>query len=685
MWQKIQRKTFARWVNNVLEPRQMTCSDNLEEELKSGVVLYNLLELMTEKKLPKINDKPKIGIQKIENLNKCLKFIQAEGIVLVGVGAEDLHDGRTKLVLGMIWTFILRYHLEGEEGDEEMGGRSALLEWCNNVLNPQGLSVSNFTSSWKDGRAFCGLVNALEPGVINLADCPPENAVSNLDRSFDESWTRFHFPKLLDAIEVAETPDELSILTYVSYFRQYLSKHTAFAANCYAEGPGLTDALTFTPATFTVFACDEAGARVTRGGAFIKCSLLDKNKKHVAKVAIKDNLDGTYLCTYEAECPPGVYDLHVKVGSVPIKDSPFHPEIIPGEPDPIKCIASGPGLSQAVAGEKSEFTIQMKNFKDENIKKGGATVLATLKDPSGDIPVTVQDNRDGTYTCTYVPRTADDLKLDIKLKTIAFGTGDVQGAPFTVSVTPGAPSANHTFATGDGLTLATAGVSSPITIQVMDEFGNAVKSGGAPIKGTLTYLTENLPPVDLEVFDNNDGTFTANYTLDKAGDYTLDLKLGDAPIKDAPFDLHVDPASTSVENAEVTWLGNPVAGTTAGRVQLRDQFMNLQFKGGDKVVAEFVPKTPASVTAVDKGDGTYDIVYPLGVKGKHKVSVKVNGKPVPGGDRDVEIEDKPVPEETKKEVTKVLPHSAHILNRLLAKANGAEQASLLRELSSFKS
>lgn len=49
----------------------------------------------------------------------------------------DVHDGRTKLVLGMIWTLILRFHLEGDENEEDLGFRSALLEWCNNVLNPQ--------------------------------------------------------------------------------------------------------------------------------------------------------------------------------------------------------------------------------------------------------------------------------------------------------------------------------------------------------------------------------------------------------------------------------------------------------------------------------------------------------------------------------------------------------------------
>jgi hypothetical protein len=41
----------------------------------------------------------------------------------------------------------------------------------------------------------------------------------------------------------------------------------------------------------------------------------------------------------------------------PIKDAPFHPVIEPGEPEPGKCIAEGPGLTNAVSGETAHFTI----------------------------------------------------------------------------------------------------------------------------------------------------------------------------------------------------------------------------------------------------------------------------------------------------------------------------------------
>jgi len=310
-------------------------------------------------------------------------------------------------------------------------------------------------------------------------------------------------------------------------------------------------------------------------------------------------------------------------------------------------------------------------------------MIATLCDPQGDIPVTVKDNLDGTYTCTYVPRTANKVKLDVKLKTIAFGTGDVQGAPFSVSVAPGAPSASYTFAEGPGLSNATAGLRTPVKVFLRDEFSNTLTLGGVPITGQLkSQETGEVVPVS--VVDNGNGTFDLSYDIEKAGEYELNIKLDGKLIKDAPFKIEVDPGISSVDNAEVSWLGNPTAGLTGGTIQLRDQFMNLQFKGGDSVVAEFKSKTPSNVTAFDKGDGTYDISYPFGAKGKHSVDVRLNGNTVPGSPWEVDVQESPLDEESKKKVDLLLPRSSFIMHRLLLKASPNERNALLKELAAVK-
>lgn len=48
-------------------------------------------------------------VQKAENVNKALEFITSRGVKLTNIGPEDIIDGNIKLILGMIWTLILRF------------------------------------------------------------------------------------------------------------------------------------------------------------------------------------------------------------------------------------------------------------------------------------------------------------------------------------------------------------------------------------------------------------------------------------------------------------------------------------------------------------------------------------------------------------------------------------------------
>uniref|UniRef100_A0A6B2KZD0 Calponin-homology (CH) domain-containing protein n=1 Tax=Arcella intermedia TaxID=1963864 RepID=A0A6B2KZD0_9EUKA len=660
----------------------MRCSDSLEEEFKDGVLLHALLTICSGKQLPKITPKPKVQIQKLENVTKTLKWMQQNGIKLVATGSEDIHYGRTKYVLGMVWTLILYYQLDSSEDEEELGMsmRSALLEWCNNILQPQGITVKNFTDHWKDGRAFSGLVNALQPNTIDLASVVPETSVENLTVAFNKAHELFQFPKMLEAEELVQYQDELSIITYVSYFRAYLSKFAAFAGTTYAEGPGLTEALAFKPAEFTIFACDQNGERVSRGGAFIRLSLKDKRtEKECGRFSVKDHLDGTYSVSYETDKfgTKGNFELHVKVGNSHIKDSPFMPEIIPGEADPSKCVAFGPGVGYAKAGELTEFTVQTKDLKGDNLRKGGTTLMASLKGPGVDIPVAVVDNADGTYSCSYQTENASDLKLHIYAKTDAFGTGPIANSPYSVKVGPGMASAINTIATGEGLTQAVSGLESTFTVISYDKYGNKVSMGGSIIEGEITQQNLSYP---LKVVDNEDGTYTVSYTPLKSGAFDLNVKIGDMSIKGAPFTVSVNPGEVTEENTDIQFLPTAIAGVTGATLYTQDEQHNLLLKGGQKVHAVLLPKHSISISAVDNQNGSYDVVFPPEARGKFKVEVKVNGREVPKGTWDVNVAGVAVSEDTKANIAKAFPRSKGIVERLLENATEEERGLILSEL-----
>ena len=54
-------------------------------------------------------------------------------------------------------------------------GIKALEEWCRRALDGSGVEISNMTSSWKDGMAFCALVQRFRPDVIDIAELDPRN------------------------------------------------------------------------------------------------------------------------------------------------------------------------------------------------------------------------------------------------------------------------------------------------------------------------------------------------------------------------------------------------------------------------------------------------------------------------------------------------------------------------------
>lgn len=50
-----------------------------------------------------------------------------------------MHDQNLKLILGLIWTLILRFQIAGGEDEDPGGLKSALLEWVNRQIVPQVL------------------------------------------------------------------------------------------------------------------------------------------------------------------------------------------------------------------------------------------------------------------------------------------------------------------------------------------------------------------------------------------------------------------------------------------------------------------------------------------------------------------------------------------------------------------
>lgn len=89
--------------------------EDLFVDLADGRKLLKLLEVISGEKLAKPNS-GKMRVHKIENVNKSLAFLHTK-VRLESIGAEDIVDGNQRLILGLIWTIILRFQIQEIEID----------------------------------------------------------------------------------------------------------------------------------------------------------------------------------------------------------------------------------------------------------------------------------------------------------------------------------------------------------------------------------------------------------------------------------------------------------------------------------------------------------------------------------------------------------------------------------------
>ncbi|KAG0291428.1 hypothetical protein BGZ98_003010 [Dissophora globulifera] len=219
-WETVQQKSK---VNTKLTVRQYPEIANLSR-MSDGVPLIQLLEIIGDTSLGRYNKISRMRIQKVENVNKCLEFIRSRGVNLTNIGAEDIVDENLKLILGMIWTLILRFTI-ADISEEGLSAKEGLLLWCQRKTAPyQEVNVRDFTYSWADGLAFCALIHRHRPDLLDFDALDKSDRHRNTQLAFDVASEHLNIPKLLDVEDVCDIakPDERSIMTYVAqYFHAF--------------------------------------------------------------------------------------------------------------------------------------------------------------------------------------------------------------------------------------------------------------------------------------------------------------------------------------------------------------------------------------------------------------------------------------------------------------------------------
>ncbi|CAH8588123.1 unnamed protein product [Dicrocoelium dendriticum] len=183
-------------------------------------------------------------IHQLENVSNALNFLHAQGAHLENLGAQDIVDGNPSLTLGLIWKIILHFHVQNVElrevGDNTQVRRAkdALLRWCQiKTASYPEVQIINFTSSWRNGLAFCALLHRHYSHLLDyqLMLSFENEPWKRLEIAFQQASNHLGIPKLVDPMDLTQTcwMDERCILTLVVTWYRWLneSQYVRLATN----------------------------------------------------------------------------------------------------------------------------------------------------------------------------------------------------------------------------------------------------------------------------------------------------------------------------------------------------------------------------------------------------------------------------------------------------------------------
>uniref|UniRef100_A0A3B1J572 Filamin C n=1 Tax=Astyanax mexicanus TaxID=7994 RepID=A0A3B1J572_ASTMX len=363
------------------------------------------------------------------------------------------------------------------------------------------------------------------------------------------------------------------------------------ASKVKCSGPGLGSGVrAHVPQTFTVD-CSKAGL------ASLDVKLYGPGGA-TEPVAVLNNGDGTHTVNYTPS-EEGPYTVAVKYADKDVPRSPFKVHSSPAH-DASKVRASGPGLDKAgvPASLPVEFTIDARDA-------GEGLLTVQILDPEGKPKkASIQDNKDGTYTVSYVPDVTGRYTITIK-----YGGDQIPFSPYSIQARP----------TGDASKCLLSGSLGP-NIQMCEETVISVDAKAAGTgKVTCKVLTPDGAELDVDVVENLDGTFDIYYTAPEPGKYVITIRFGGQHIPNSPF--HVQATK------------EPVVPRDEKQPQFRPINLLIPFTVQQGALTGEV-RMPSGKTARplirDNKDGTVTVKYAPTERGLHEMDIKYDGNHIPG-------------------------------------------------------
>ncbi|XP_077402570.1 filamin-A isoform X4 [Vanacampus margaritifer] len=358
------------------------------------------------------------------------------------------------------------------------------------------------------------------------------------------------------------------------------------------QGPGLgANVRANIPQAFTVDA--------TKAGVGPLQVRVQGPKGMVEPAETVDNGDQTHTVNY-VPTREGPYSINVLYADEEIPRSPYKVKVLPTH-DASKVRASGPGLNTTgvPASLPVEFTIDAKDA-------GEGLLAVQITDPEGKPKkANIRDNHDGTYLVSYVPDMTGRYTILIK-----YGGDEIPYSPYRIRALP----------TGDASKCTVTGAGVGPTIQIGEQTVITVDAKAAGKgKVTCTVCTPEGAELDVDVVENEDGTFDIFYTAPQPGEYVICVRFGGEHIPNSPFQVTATDRPLGMNGLDVTGL-RPFDLVIPFTIQKGEITGEVRMPSG-KV---------AKPDITDNKDGTVTVKYAPVEAGLHEMDIKYDGIHIPG-------------------------------------------------------
>lgn len=515
-------------------------------------------------------------------------------------GPEDIHGGNLKLILGLIWTLIGRFQIKSS--GKGMSTKKAMLGWITTVI-PEYL-IGNFNTDWNDGRAVCGMVDRIRPGLCpNHLALDKNRGLENCKLGMDLAEQHLDIPKILTPEDLHNPEvDDLSVMTYLSYFcnpynallmqwiRQKIPQRNI--KNLSTDWNNGINLGALTEACFSGVCPDwetmDPANAIQNNDRMI--SLINERLAINCPVSASEladpKMDEIVVATYlhhfrnaKLRTSPEEYSLHI------------------------------PPLTGGCAVVQEPFTFEVQ--ASDNAASVTADIAVQAHGPKSSPAVSMKPSQDGSIlTASFVPMEAGSYDI-----IASYNGQNIQGSPFQLHVAD----PTKVMFLGDLPATMQVGVAEEVVVKTR-EAGD----------GKLSCSVDSGDTISTTLEDVGGDTYQIKLEAKQLGKASVNVKWAERDIPQSPFTVNVCDASqcsfSGLEGEEDRIVGSPVAFTITtanagkGKLEVKPHGTSAQY-------------SPSITSAGDD----HEVTFTPWEVGSHQVEILWEGVHIPGSPAPLEI------------------------------------------------